>query len=182
MAPSRAEEVLMFIQGDVLAFVFLLIGTCVSAWALTMAYGLLFPGKCWVARQEVGLRPWKCIGRGALVVVTLGLFGAVLLALPNPVTKLLGWLVLLAIFSVAALGMAGIALNAGERLQKLSPDTSHYAAFSKGAAILIAGCILPIVGWLAFAPALYLASIGAGVKALLTKVIESEPMATPEPV
>lgn len=163
----------MFIQGDVLAFVSLLIGTCISAWALTMAYGLLFPGKCWVAQQEISARPWKCIGRGALVILTIGLIGAILLSVPNPVVKVAGWLVLLGIFSVAALGIAGVALNAGERLQKLAPEMNHYAAFSKGAAILIVGCILPIVGWFAFAPALYLASIGAGVKALLTRVVET---------
>jgi hypothetical protein len=172
----------MFIQGDVLAFVSLLIGTCISAWALTMAYGLLFPGKCWVAQQEIGEHPWKCIGSGALVVLTIGVLGVVLVALPNPVTKLLGWIVLLAIFSVASLGMAGLALNAGERMQKLAPDTNHYAAFSKGAMILIAGCIFPIVGWLGFAPALLLASIGAGVKAIRTKVTERSPLAPVESI
>jgi hypothetical protein len=171
----------MFIQGDVLAFVALLIGTCVSAWALTMANGLLFPGKSWVAQQEVSTHPWRCIGRGALVVLTLGLAGLILVGqVPNPLVKLFGWVLLLAIFSVAALGMAGVALNAGERLQKLAPEMNHYAAFSRGAAFLIVGCILPIVGWLAFGPALYLASIGAGFKAVFTRVEETSPMAHAE--
>jgi len=170
----------MFIQGDVLAFVSLLIGTCVTAWALTLAYGLLFPGKCWVAQQEVSANPWKCIGRGVLAVLTVGLIGFVLVAQPSPVGKLLGWVVLVGVFSVASLGMAGAALNAGERLQKLAPETNHYAAFSKGAAILIVGCIFPVVGWLGFAPVLFLASIGAGVKALTTHVIEQEPVASAE--
>jgi hypothetical protein len=170
----------MFIQGDVLAFVSLLIGTCISAWALTMAYGLLFPGKCWVAQNEISTRPWKCVGSGALLLLVCGLVSAVLSGQPNPVIKVFGWLGFLAIFSVAAFGMAGIALNAGERLQKLAPETNPYAAFSKGAAILIVGCILPIVGWFAFAPALYLAAIGAGFKALVTRVVEAPPIATVE--
>jgi hypothetical protein len=172
----------MFIQGDVLAFVSLLIGTCVSAWALMMAYGLLFPGKSWVAQQEITSRPWTCVGRGAAIVLTVGLGGAVLLTVPNPLIKLVGWLLLLGIFSVAALGMSGVAMMAGERLQKLAPETNNFAAFSKGATVLILGCILPIVGWFAFAPALYLTAIGAGVKALRTRVVEQPPMVNAEPV
>jgi len=171
------------IQGDVLAFISVLIGTCVSAWALTLANGLLFPGKSWVAQQEVNAHPWRCLGRGAAVILTLGLIGLILaVRVPNPVVKLVGWLLLLGIFSVAALGMAGIALNAGERLKKLAPEMNDYAAFSRGAAFLIVGCILPIVGWLAFGPVMYLASIGAGMKAVFTRVVEAPPVARAEMV
>jgi len=167
----------MFIQGDVLAFVSLLIGTCISGWCLTMAYGLLFPAKSWVAQREITTNPWKCLGRGALVVFTVGLLGLVLIsAVPNPLIKLVGWVMLLSVFAVAALGMAGIALNAGERLRRMAPEMNPYAAFSRGSAILIVACIVPIVGWLAFAPVLYLASIGAGVKAILTRVEEEATM------
>jgi hypothetical protein len=173
----------MLIQGDVLAVISLLVGTCVSAWALTLAYGLLFPGKSWVAKQEVSAHPWLCIGRGVGVVLTLGLFGFILIAqVPNPVIKLVGWVIVLAILSVAALGMAGIALSAGERLQKLAPGMNHYAAFTRGAAFLIVGCVLPVVGWLGFGPVLYLASIGAGIKALLTRVEEPQPIPHAETV
>jgi len=167
----------MFIQGDVLAFISLLIGTCLSAWSLTMAYGLLFPGKSEVAKMEVAARPWKCVGRGALLLFTVGLFSLILATkVPNPLIKLFGWMLLLTILLLAALGMAGIALIAGERLRKMAPDMSHYAAFSRGAAFLIVGCIVPLVGWLAFGPILYLAAIGAGCKAAFTKVEEASPL------
>lgn len=159
-----------FIQGDVLAFMSLLIGSCVSAWALTVAYGLLFPARSDFAKDVVAASPWKCVARGALTAITLGLLGFILaVKAPNPMVKLVGWMILLFIFSIAALGMAGIALNAGERLRKMAPDMNHYAAFSRGAAFLIVGCILPVVGWLAFAPLLYLAAIGAGWKAVFAR-------------
>ena len=168
----------MFIQGDVLAFISLLIGTCVSSWALTMAYGLLFPSKSLVAQRAITESPWKCMGLGALVVATLGLFGVILIgSVPNPIVKLLGWVIVLSIFSVASVGMAGIALNAGDRLRNMAPEMNYYAAFSRGAAVLIVACIVPVIGWLAFGPVLYLASIGAGVKALRTRVAEEAPLA-----
>ena len=162
----------MFIQGDVLAVISFLIGTGISAWALTMAYGLLFPAKSEVAKLAVSSRPWKCIGNGALILLVFGGLGFALLAVPRPGVKLLGWLILMTILAIGALGLAGISLNASERLRRMEPNMSHYAAFSRGAGFLIAGCILPIVGWLGFAPVLLLASIGAGVKATLTRVEE----------
>lgn len=163
----------MFIQGDVLAFISLLLGTCVPAWALTITYGLLFPGRSEVAKGIVNAQPWKCVGRGALIVLTLGLLGVALVASPAPVTKLLGWLLLLAILSVAALGLSGVALNASERMRSMAPDMTHYAAFSRGAAFMIAGCILPFVGWFAFGPLLFLAAIGAGSKAAFSRMGET---------
>lgn len=162
------------IQGDVMAAISLLVGCCLSAWALTMAYGLLFPAKSEVAKLEVAAHPWRCVGRGVLVLFTFGLFGLILaIKVPSPPIKLVGWIVLLSIFSVAALGMAGIALNAGDRLRRMGPELSNYAAFARGAAFLIVGCILPVVGWLAFGPVLYLAAIGAGFKAMFTRVEEA---------
>ena len=165
------------IQGDVLAVIAMLIGICVSAWSLTMAYGLLFPAKTEVAKQAVMDRPWKCLGRGVAVLFTVGLVGLLLVSkVPNPLIKLIGWVLLLAIFSVAALGMAGISSIASDRLRRMAPDMSHYAAFSRGAGFLIVGCVLPIVGWLAFGPILYLAAIGAGYKAATSKVQETSPI------
>jgi len=166
-------------QGDVMAVLATLIGICISSWSLTMAYGLLFPGKSQVAKHEVATRPGKCISRGALILFTVGLVGLGLVSkAPNPLLKLIGWVTLLTIFTVAALGMAGLALNAGDRLKVMAPEMNPYAAFSRGAGFLIFACIVPIVGWFAFGPLLYLAAIGAGVKAVLTPV--DEPSSLPQ--
>ncbi len=168
MTQVRLEEV-MFIQGDVLAFVSLLIGTCLSAWALTVTYGLLFPDRSEIAKAILSANPGKCVGRGAIIVATLGVLGAVLLAVPNPVVKLVGWIVLLVILSVAALGLAGAARMAGDRMQSMAPEMNHYAAFCRGAAFMITGCIVPFVGWFAFGPVLFLAAVGAGSKAAVQR-------------
>ena len=160
----------MFIQGDVLAFLALLLGSCISAWSLTLAYGLLFPEKCQVAKTVVTEKPWRCLGTGALLTLTIGLIGLGLIGqAPNPVLKLIGWVLVLGLFGVSSLGLAGISLNAADRLKVMSPDMTPYAAFTRGAGFLIMGCIFPIVGWLAVAPLLWLTAMGAGVKALRTR-------------
>lgn len=169
----------MFIQGDVLAVLGLLIGSCVSAWALTMVYGLLFPRRSQLAKAEVAAHPWKCIGRGLLIVLTLGVVGVILIGtVPNPVAKLFGWVVVLGILAISALGMAGIGFTASDRLREMAPDINPYAAFCRGSAYLIVACILPIVGWLAFGPILLLASIGAGFKVAFIR-IPAEDVLTP---
>jgi len=165
----------MFIQGDVLATILTLVGSCLSAWALTLAYGLLFPARSELARREISTQPLRCVGRGAVVFLTVGLLGAVVVGASHiPLVKLLGWFLLMSLFLVAALGLSGIAMNAGERLQRLAPDLTPYAAYSRGAAFLIVGCMLPLVGWFAFGPLLLLAAIGAGSKAAFAKVSQAQ--------
>lgn len=171
----------MLIQGDVLAVIAFLVGTCFSSWCLTLAYGLLFPNKSQIAKLEVTNKPVKCIFRGLLVVLTLGLIGFLLVAqVPNPVMKLVGWIDMLAIFTIGALGMAGIAFHASDRLLTMAPEMNPYAAFTRGAGFLIIGCIVPVVGWFAFGPLLYLAAIGAGTKAVFTRSEEPAVSGTPE--
>ncbi|MDR3690969.1 MAG: hypothetical protein P4L46_16440 [Fimbriimonas sp.] len=163
----------MFIQGDVLATISLLIGTCVSVWALTITYGLLFPERSEIAKDAVSAQPWQCVGRGVAIVLTAGLLGVVLVNIPNPLVKLLGWVAILGILCVAGLGLSGIARSAGEHLTRMAPDMSNYAAFSRGAALMIVGCVVPVVGWLAFGPLLFLAAVGAGSRATFGRMVRS---------
>ena len=76
--------------------------------------------------------------------------------------------------------MAGIAFHASDRLVTMAPDMNPYAAFTRGAGFLIIGCIVPVVGWFAFGPLLYLAAIGAGTKAVLTRSEELSVSHAPE--
>ena len=168
----------MFIYGDVMATVAFLAGSCLCAWAMVMTCGLLFPQRVEVASASVATKPGKSIGVGLLILLTVGLAGFLCVAsVPFPAVKLVGWVILLTLFLTAALGMAGIARHAGDRLRTMAPDLSAYASFSKGAGLLILGCVLPIVGWFAFLPLLYLAAIGAGCRAALAKI--EEPVIAP---
>jgi len=165
----------MFIQGDVLAFVSLLIGTCLSAWCLTIAYGLLFPGRSEVARQQLTDRPGACIGIGAAVVLLLGGLGIALLSAPAPLLKLVGWIVILCVLSTASVGLAGASRIVAGRMLSMAPEMNEYAALCRSAAFIIVGCILPIVGWFAFGPILFFAATGSGLRAVIGRSHSSMP-------
>jgi hypothetical protein len=74
--------------------------------------------------------------------------------------------VLLALLTLASIGLAGASEIAGERIQSRDPDMASYPAFVRGAAYLIGGAMLPILGWFAFGPLLLAAAVGAGSKSV----------------
>jgi hypothetical protein len=156
----------MFLLGDVLVIVALIVGLCLTQWALIVAFGLLFTRRAETAQQVLLTRPGRTIGLGALIGVPTLLMALALLAQPIPGQKILGTIVLLALLSVAMVGGSGLALVIGERLKEMAPDMPDYAAFSRGAGFLVMGSMLPLLGWFAFWPIALLASIGAGFRAL----------------
>jgi hypothetical protein len=101
---------------------------------------------------------------------------------PNPILKLVGWVIVLGLFGLSSVGLAGIATAAAERIKAMSPEMTPYSAFSRGAGFLIIGCVFPIVGWLGFTPILLLISIGAGLRAVRTKAENGTPVSMMEAV
>ena len=159
----------MITMGDVLAVVAGLFGLCFATWALLLASALLFPAKAEIASVAATQKPWKNLGRGLLVTGLFGVIGIGMLASPLPPAKLVGWVLILALLAVAALGMAGITLVAAERLQTLEPNLSPYACLVRAAAIMVVPGILPILGWFLIGPLLLIAGTGAGWSALLNR-------------
>ncbi len=151
--------------GDVLAIVAVLVGLGVTAWALMVCCGLLFPLRVDRARMEAERHPWSNIGTGVLVLVP-GLFGAVLQTPPVPGVKLVGWMLILTVLGIGALGAAGLGHLAGRTLNRMAPDMQEYPAFVRGSAFLVTAAMLPILGWFAFGPLILLAALGAGARAL----------------
>lgn len=161
--------------GDVLAVVAGLFAICLSAWSLIMMCGLLMPKKAEAAREALYLSAHKCIGIGFAIGIVPGFIGfglAVNAPLPG---KIFGWLLLLGILSLAAIGASGVSFVAGDRLQDLAPDMSPYSVFAKGSAFLVIASILPIVGWFLFGPLAFLASVGSGFRAVAPAVRTSRP-------
>lgn len=143
--------------GDVLGIVAFLTGLGGTGWAMTVAMGLLFPEQTARASEST---------KGAFVrglVPLLALFlGIVLLSIPNGGTKLVGWLVLLGVMALAALGLAGLSHVAGRRLRDLQPEMGEYPAFLRGAGFLVSACLFPLLGWFLFAPVAFIVALGAG--------------------
>jgi len=160
--------------GDSFAIVAILGGICLSAWALIMTLALIFPAKSGHARERLVARPWAAFFTGLAIWATIGVFGFVLLSIPLPIGKLMGWTVIMGLLSVAAIGGAGLASLASQRLRELAPDMTPYASMSKSAAVIVVSGLVPLLGWFMIVPILTFVSTGAGLQALLSRQPEVE--------
>ncbi len=159
----------MLLMGDVLFVVATILAIAVTNWAMIMAIGLLFPGRARDAQAEITENPWKCLVRGSLLGLPLALFALVLMGIPFPIAKLAGVALMVVVLGIAALGSAGLAMVAGERLQELAPEMPVYGVFSRGAGFIVASSILPFLGWFGFGPIALVVSLGAGLKVIRAK-------------
>ena len=154
--------------GDVFAVVSALLGIGVTAWALMVSCGLLFPQKVDRARLSAAQSPWKNMLLGVVVLIP-GLVGVPLLG-GMPLAKLLGWVLILSVLSIGALGAAGLGHLAGKSLSRMSPEVAEYPAFVRGCAFIVTASMLPVLGWFAFGPAALLIALGSGARAIALPV------------
>lgn len=152
--------------GDGFLIAFILIGLFVTAWATSLAIMLLFPNVSDRARVAVGERAAKSFGLGLLLFFTLGVVGFVSLGNPSPLVKLFGWMIVLGLLAVAAVGTSGVSIAAGDRMRELDSSLGTVQAYSRASALVVAAPILPLLGWFFFGPILLFTSLGAGWKAL----------------
>jgi hypothetical protein len=151
--------------GDVLGIVAILCGLGVTAWALMVSCGLLFPQKVEFARQTAQNSPWENLLKGILVLIP-GIIGVIMLGAAGP-GKLLGSILVLAVLSIGAIGTAGLGHLAGRSMHRMSEGMPEYPAFVRGCAFLVTASMLPILGWLVFAPVVLLIGLGSGARAIM---------------
>jgi hypothetical protein len=156
----------MLTLGDVLAIVASLTLICVSMWALVMGVSVLFPDRVARARDTLILRPWRTFWVGLLSTFIGVTFGIAMINLPNPLIKILGTALLLAVLAVGAMGAGGLAQVAAERVQQLDEKLSAYQAQSRGALFIIVSGLVPFLGWFLVAPIVLILGIGAGTQVL----------------
>ncbi|MGV3615083.1 MAG: hypothetical protein ACO1SV_07090 [Fimbriimonas sp.] len=152
--------------GDVFSVVAGVFGTFMALWASVVAAGLLFPGPTERARLALE-EPKRTVGRGLVVTLTLGVLSVAMSASPLPPVKGVGLILLFWLLAVSILGTAGVAASVARRIQDLDPGMAAYPATIRAAAFVVGGTLLPILGWFAFGPVLFLAGLGAGFKALV---------------
>jgi len=165
--------------GDVLAIIAGSVAICVSAWTLFIGMALVFQERSKAASVFVQRAPWRCLGIGLFLVATVGLGSIVLIALPLPAAKLVGWFSLMILLSVGALGASGICLMIAGRIQLLSSEISGFSSISRAAMLVVVSCIVPLVGWFVIAPLLIVSSLGLGLQAILVRPKVLEPTAPP---
>lgn len=152
--------------GDVFSIVSIFLGLALSAWSLIIAMALLFPARIKRSTESLMETPKKTFFRGVLMLVVL-VVSFFMVAGPNPVGKLIGLPLLLLTLTIATMGAGAISRTIGIRIQEMSgKPLSDYEALLRGAGFMVVAGILPILGWLAFAPVVLITALGAGTVAL----------------
>src|SRR5579859_5390453 len=155
--------------GDVFSVASALVLICVTAWALIMGSALLFQSGASKARDSYCNAPWRGFFAGLATTAVVGIASVVLLAIPTPLTKLVGTMLYLLLMALAALGASGIALLISDRVAALDPNVSRYGALMRASSILVIAGVFPLLGWFLVGPVLTIASIGYGLQALVAR-------------
>jgi hypothetical protein len=154
------------IIGDVLGVTFIALAACVSLWALLIGTALVFGERAAEAQTRLETRPFPMLGIGVGLALTAGLIGQILVSQPNRMLKLVGWALLLGLLTMSVLGGAGLALIVAGRIQQAAPRLTLFAALGRGAGLMIAGGLVPVIGWFVVLPLGVLTTLGAGMGAM----------------
>ncbi len=151
----------------------LVLTVAVALPALLLTLAQLAPGAVARAEDRIDGGVWRCFGAGLVAAAPLTLAFLLLLNSPAAPLQLIGWALLLAALTCAALGAAGLARLVGRRL---SADSSGGATrrLLRGAVALELAALVPFVGWLIIAPLLLLLSLGAILPALHARAARVE--------
>lgn len=152
--------------GDVLGVTGLLFGLGICSWAVMMATAFLFPTRSKLARHALEENAGPTVFKGSMILAAGVLVSIVLLQIPNPLAKLIGWVLLVGMLAVSAVGSGGLAFLMGSRLREFQPGMTEYEAACRGAALVFLSALTPILGTFLIAPLALGASFGAGLHGL----------------
>jgi len=159
-------DAMYFSSGDMLVVLTIVISIAVSVWALMVGMALLFSKKAQLARDSFEEAPWRSLVMGVLAGGVTAVLGIAFVASPTLPGKLIGWGIISLFAAVAAIGAGGLGLLVSDRISRIEPGMSKFAAVMKGSAFVVAGGMLPVFGWFAYAPVVAIISFGAGVQAI----------------
>jgi hypothetical protein len=151
----------MLTLGDVLAVVAIVFGTAVGLAALSLASGFAFPLASEAAARKAESRPIASFLLGLALSVPAMFVGLVLVALPSPLAKSAGVLLLAAWAVLLGFGTATVSWLVGQRVQAASPALPRHAALGVASLAVAVSMILPFVGWFLIGPVVALTGFGA---------------------
>ena len=154
------------IIGEVLGVTFIALAACISLWALLIGIALVFGERAAEAQMRLETRPFPMLAVGVGLALTAGLVGQILVNQPNGMLKLVGWALLLGLLTLSVLGGSGLALIVAGRIQQAAPRLTLFAALGRGAGLMIAGGLVPVIGWFVVLPLGVLSTLGAGMGAM----------------
>ncbi|HJL04830.1 MAG TPA: hypothetical protein RMH85_15610 [Polyangiaceae bacterium LLY-WYZ-15_(1-7)] len=117
------------------------------------------------ARDAWARRPLSTLLLGAVLGAGATLVGVVLLKTGLPILRLGGGLLLGALLLASLAGLTGLAELVGARLPGRHDDASPWRRTLRGALVLEASFVTPLLGWLAWLPLALLGGLGASAQA-----------------
>ncbi|MBX3111412.1 MAG: hypothetical protein KF857_05320 [Fimbriimonadaceae bacterium] len=153
--------------GDVLMIVSTLLAMACATWATLVFAALMFPGRTAAAALELENHPFRAFASGLAVTIVGSAVATVLVSLPLPLVKALGFVVFGAVLCLSFLGMAGLTRLAARQVKGAGGPDQPFAGYLRGAALVVGAASIPFVGWLLFAPVLLVVGVGAGLRAFV---------------
>lgn len=152
-----------------------------ATWAaVIIGVALWFPKQANRAKTALGGMPWVCCATGLGLAITI-VIGFVLLNIPNPLARLIGAGMLMALSTLLCLGGAGVALLMGDRISDLSGAKTSFSALVRGGAVYSLSVGFPFIGWFLIGPLSIIFLLGAGLVALWPARATAVPPIAPPP-
>ncbi len=141
----------------------------VLSWmALTLATALAFPVHALRASETLEAKPKRSFGIGALMAVLFVIL-LNLIAVPNPLIKLIAFLGSLGIGAMLCIGAAGLAKLFGQRIGDMAGARTSFGELVRGSLVFSVAMAFPYFGWFLFAPVTVFCALGAGAMSVLRK-------------
>jgi len=164
----------MFVIGDVLATIAIFFGLGLMVWATSLVAALLWPHHAVRSGKALVEAPVGTFAIGLVVLLPALITIAILSGLQNPVTSVLALVVAGVVILFSSLGFGALGYVVGDRIQQASPDTSPWAARTRGLALLVISATTPVVGWFVLGPVLLIIALGASVRSLAKPKVQTE--------
>ncbi|MBS1710015.1 MAG: hypothetical protein JSS65_14985 [Armatimonadetes bacterium] len=150
--------------GDVLMVFGGLLALAGTTWAAIVLAALLFPGRTASAAQELEDRAGRVWWVGLVATFVALSVAFVLVSLPLPLVKFLGFCLLGGHISLAVVGAAGLTRLLGKQIKGAGGPAENFGAFLRGAGLLVGACSIPLFGWLFLSPVVLVMGTGAGLR------------------
>lgn len=139
--------------GDIVAIAAMLLGLSATAWGAVVLTMLLARQRVQATSARIQAHPFKVGFAGLGMTLVIVLAGIVLLNL-DPLSKTLGFLIILIQALMGVIGAASVASAAAEQIQINDPSMSRYTAMVKASLLVVAMASLPVIGWFVVTPIL----------------------------
>ncbi len=158
-----------FTIGSALTIIAIVVGLAFSAWALLIGSTLIFRRKAQISYSLIRHAPGRSFFLGAVLLFLIGFVSLVLVALPVPAIKFFGWCGVMFLLSLATLGSGGLVLLVSDRLREYDSRLRPFVAIHRGALLIVASGLVPLLGLFVIFPAVLSTGIGAAVQAVFMR-------------